>query len=121
MNKTNSSPLRNAAAIELVAARFRVLGEPARLRILHVLGSDEKTVKEICGLVAMQQPSVSKHLKMLAAAGFVARRPRGAQVLYRLDDPAALDLCRLACDGLRERLEDQIRSLPESVTQIDNI
>lgn len=112
MEHLATSPLQTVAAIKLVAARFRVLGEPARLRILHVLERDEKTVKEICALVEMHQPSVSKHLKMLAEAGFVARRPRGAQVFYRLEDPAALDLCRLACEGLRQRLEVQIQALP---------
>jgi DNA-binding transcriptional ArsR family regulator len=48
------------------------------------------------------QANVSKHLKLLADAGLVARRKEGLQVFYRVHDPLVEKLCRLVCDTLEQ-------------------
>ncbi len=55
------------------------------------------------------QANISKHLKMLAEAGLVARRKEGLQVFYRLEDPLVERLCRLVCDTIVQDAEEQLR------------
>lgn len=63
---------------------LRAAGEPTRLRILSLLGSEELSVLELCRILDQSQPRVSRHLKLLAEAGLVERFPDGAWVFYRL-------------------------------------
>lgn len=112
-----SSPPSDDAALQLVAERFRVLADAGRLRILHALEAGELSVSAICTRVDLRQPSVSKHLKALTTMGFVARRPEGNQALYCIADDMVLELCRLVCDGLRQRLEAQINVLPQQTKE----
>lgn len=78
-----------------VALRFRMLGEPMRLRILQAVCQEERTVGEIVGLVGANQANVSKHLSLLAGAGLITRRKAGQSVYYGLHDELVLKLCGL--------------------------
>src|SRR5690242_9143804 len=64
-------------AVEMIAERFRILGEPIRIRILQTLESGEKNVTELVDAVGSSQPNVSKHLRILQESGVVARRQSG--------------------------------------------
>ena len=94
-------------ALALVAARFKVLGEPLRLRIIQTLQGGEMSVSEITEAVESTQPNVSKHLKMLQEAGLVARRQEGNTVYCSIADATVFELCDVVCSSLRERLEAQ--------------
>jgi DNA-binding transcriptional ArsR family regulator len=94
-------------ALELIAARFRVLAEPMRLRILNALGEDEMSVTELVDATAAGQANVSKHLAMLAGARLVSRRKEGLNVYYRVADKMVFDLCDAVCASLGERLAAQ--------------
>ena len=63
--------------LALVAERLRALAEPARLQILNELRSGEHTVTELVEATGLGQANVSKHLRLLLAAGFVGRRKDG--------------------------------------------
>jgi DNA-binding transcriptional ArsR family regulator len=100
--------------IPLVAARFRVLGEAARLAILAVLQDGEKSVTELAEATGRGQPNVSQHLASLARAGLVSSRREGNRVYYRTADPYVARICRVVCDSLalRARREQKwMRSL----------
>lgn len=97
--------------LELVAARFRLLSEPTRLRILQELREGERSVGDLADTVEMTQPNVSKHLKTLYEAGILARRAAGASTFYRIDDPSVFALCDLVCGGLSERASAQAAML----------
>ncbi len=88
----------------LVADQFRVLSEPLRVRILYVLKSGEKSVGEVVEAVKAHQPTVSKQLKALHEAEFIARRQEGTTVFYRIEDPMVFQLCELVCSGLEARI-----------------
>jgi len=104
---TMQSPLQPDAA-ELIAGRFRALADPTRLRVLDQLRRhDELSVGELTEALGTSQQNVSKHLAALRAEGFVARRKRGTSSLYRIADPAVLELC----DRLCEAMESQIAGL----------
>jgi DNA-binding transcriptional ArsR family regulator len=90
--------------IELVAARFKALAEPARLQILNSLRPGEMTVSELVDVTGLGQANVSKHLNLLFAAGFVDRRREGLFAYYFLADKNVLKLCDIMCGRLEQEL-----------------
>jgi DNA-binding transcriptional ArsR family regulator len=91
--------------IELVAHRFRVLGEPMRLKLLDRLREGEATVGELQEALGASQQNVSKHLGILHDAGMIERTKNGNQVRYAVSDPSVFELCELVCGGARRQLE----------------
>lgn len=94
--------LAGAALDESAAARLagvlRVLGDPARLRILSLLQaqlSHEACVCHLTDFLGIGQPTVSHHLRVLFDAGLVQRERRGNWVYYRVV-PEVLDGVRAA-------------------------
>jgi DNA-binding transcriptional ArsR family regulator len=96
--------------LELVAARFRILGDPVRLRLLQRLHR-ETSVGELALEIGTTQPNVSKHLKVLLDAGMVARRQEGNVAYYAIADESVFELCDLVCERLRDRFEQQAKAL----------
>jgi len=94
-------------ALELVARRFAVLAEPTRLRLVHALFDAEKSVGALAAETGGAQANVSRHLQSLAAAGVLARRKDGLQVLYSIADPSIYKLCDLVCGSLEKQLARQ--------------
>lgn len=68
---------------------FNAVAEPRRREILVYLASGERPVNEIAGTLGLEQPSVSKHLRVLREVGLVRVRNSGRQRLYRTK-PAAI-------------------------------
>lgn len=91
-------------AVDLVAARFRILGEPVRIRILQTLQEGEKNVSELVAAVGSTQPNVSKHLRILQDAGIVGRRQDGNSVYCFIADESVLDLCDAVCGSIRQQV-----------------
>ena len=83
--------------LEAIAARFRVLGDPCRLRILSVVMQGERSVTEVIEEVGSSQSNVSRHLQALFNAGLVDRRRNGNSIHYSVTDPVIFDLCKLMC------------------------
>ena len=84
-----------------MAARFRVLADASRLAILYCLiGNHEMTVGQVVEAAGRNQTNVSKHLKLMAEAGLLARRKEGLKVFYRLEDPLWEQVCRLVSSTL---------------------
>ena len=81
--------------LEQIAARFRVLGEPMRLRILQVVCKEPRSVNDIVEVIGSTQANVSKHLSLLAAAGILQRKKDGQRVFYGIKDHLAVKLCEL--------------------------
>jgi DNA-binding transcriptional ArsR family regulator len=87
--------------IEHVARRFRLLGEPMRLRILQVLESGEHSVNDLAAKLGTSQPNVSRHLHAMYDGGLLGRRRDGTSIFYSIGDPMVLRLCSLVCEGQR--------------------
>src|SRR4051794_22221485 len=68
---------------------FEAVAEPNRRRILDLLRTGERAAGELVEALAISQPGVSKHLRLLREAGLVSARADGPRRLYRLQ-PAAL-------------------------------
>ncbi len=71
---------------------FEALGDPNRRAILTLLGTGERSVRQIAEALPITRPAVSRHLRLLKQAGFVTEEPRGTRRIYRLQDegPAAV-------------------------------
>lgn len=100
-------------AIELVASRFRTLGEPLRIRILQTLQDGERNVTDIVAAVGSTQPNVSKHLRILQDAGMVGRRQDGNSVYCFIADDSVLDLCDAVCGSVSDRLTETAKLAAE--------
>lgn len=98
-------------ALELVAAKFRVLAEPMRLRLLNTLHGGEHTVTALVEATGAGQANVSKHLGVLADAGMVRRRKEGLNVFYFIADPMVFELCDLVCARMRKELSARAAAL----------
>lgn len=81
------------AELEILAGRFKILAEPARLQILAALCRQEHNVQEICEYTGLHQGNVSSHLRLMRDAGVVACRREGIWRYYRVIDTDLLALC----------------------------
>jgi DNA-binding transcriptional ArsR family regulator len=100
-----------ADLVELIARRFRVLGEPMRIRLLDRLRDGEATVGELSEALQASQQNVSKHLAVLTDAGVLGRRKDRNHVHYRIVDDGVFALCEDVCGSVQQ----QLRSLSELV------
>ena len=91
-------------AIELVAARFRTLGEPIRIQLLQALQGGDRNVTDLVSAVGSTQSNVSRHLRILQDAGLVGRRQDGNNVYYSIADPTVFALCDAVCNSIGTRL-----------------
>ena len=99
----------SSEAVTLIADRFRVLGEPMRVRIIRELHGGEKTVTQIASALGATQPNVSKHLALILRAGIAGRRHEGNLSYYFITDPSVFALCDAVCASLGERLARDAR------------
>ncbi len=67
---------------------FNAVAEPRRRDILNLLAAQERPVGEIVMALKLEQPSVSKHLKVLREVGLVTSRREGKQMFYRTNAEA---------------------------------
>ncbi len=96
---------------QMVAQRFRLLGEPMRLRILQALEAGELPVSKIVDELGTSQPNVSKHLQALCQGGLISRRRDGLNIYYGIADPMVFKLCRLVCRSAEEHTRTQLAEL----------
>jgi DNA-binding transcriptional ArsR family regulator len=99
------------SALELIAARFRALSEPMRLRLLNLLMQGEQSVGQLVEATGSSQANVSKHLSLLREAGMLGVRKEGLTSIYFIADPMVNDLCEMMCYRLRVEMEDKAKSL----------
>ena len=71
---------------------FEAVAEPNRRRILDLLRERERPAGELVGALAISQPGVSKHLKLLKEAGLVRMRADGQRRLYSLEPRGLAEL-----------------------------
>lgn len=97
------SPL-TPSRLRTIAARFKVLAEPARLQVLNAL--NRKGPLHVTALVeatGLSQANLSRHLQTLHTQGFVRRRREGLFVYYEVADEHVFKLCELVCGPARRR------------------
>ena len=72
---------------ELLAARFKLLGDPGRLRMIYtLLEAGEVCVADLAAAIELSESATSHQLRQLRLAGLVRTRKQGREVFYRVAD-----------------------------------
>lgn len=90
----------DADGIEELAARFKAISEPSRLKILLALSCGELCVEHLTQAVGGKQSAVSHQLKTLKDNKIVKCRRRGKQVIYSVSDGHILTMIKVAKEHL---------------------
>lgn len=101
--------------IEMLAGRFRAIGEPVRIRILEQLRDHPKTVQELVETLGTSQQNVSKHLGVLRNLGILSRRKEGQYAYYAIQDESLLRVCDEICGSLKRQIADLHRLIEEGI------
>ena len=89
---------------------FAALADPTRRAILARLTEGEAIISDLARPVALSQPAISRHIKVLESAGFIRRRLEGTKSVCTLQAPV-LDELTLWLDNLRKALEQNYSRL----------
>ena len=87
-------------AIAVMAARFKAISEPSRLKILLALSAGELCVEHITKAVGGNQSAVSHQLKTLKDNRIIKSRRSGKNILYSVDDEHIMSMIRVAKEHL---------------------
>jgi len=98
-------PARQEPIYAVKAEFFRVLGHPARVRILELLRDGEKSVGELQAELRLDSSGTSQHLGVLRRQGVLESRKEGTSVYYRMRDPRTSELLEVARQILTSSLE----------------
>jgi len=92
-------------ALAQVAAYFRALAEPTRLRILNLLRQGERSVGELALQCGFSAANISRHLALLTQHGLVRRESRGNSAYFSIADASVYALCDLVCGNIARQFE----------------
>ena len=108
MKRNNSNPSRKKGPdiFDLHADLCGTLANPTRLKILALLGMQERKVGELAETIGVSQSNVSQHLAILSSHGLVLARKQAQTVFYSLADRRIIQACTLT----RSLLLDQMKS-----------
>ncbi len=92
----------NAEDYDTMAALFKAMGDPNRLRILWALGYEEMCVCDLAALLSVSESAVSHQLRMLRQMALVKNRRQGQVLYYRLNDDHVHTLIHVGLEHIRE-------------------
>ena len=95
---------------------FRILGHPARVRILELLRDGELTVGELQAELEIDSSGASQHLAAMRRQGLLESRRAGTSVYYRVRDPRIFQLLETARQLISSHLEETHAQLGEEPT-----
>jgi DNA-binding transcriptional ArsR family regulator len=97
----------------VVTDPFDALGDPSRREILRLLGAEDLAVGEIAEAMPISRPGVSRHLRLLKDAGFVAERAEGTRRIYQLR-PEGLEAVQAYVQGVWGEAANRFRLVAEN-------
>src|SRR5438045_6199527 len=100
-------PFRAGPIHVVKATLFRVLGHPARVRILELLREDERSVGALQAELGLDSGGTSQHLAALRRIGLVEPRREGTSVYYRVPDERVFELLEVGRVILSRQLAEQ--------------
>jgi len=86
---------------------FKLIGDPTRFMILHMLENRELNVNAIADELQLEQSAVSHQLRKLREAKLVKSRRIGKNILYSQDDRHVYDILHLAVEHARHGFEEE--------------
>src|SRR4051812_25620616 len=106
-------PQSGTPVFEIKANLFRVLGHPARVRILELLRDGERSVGALQAELGIDSGGTSQHLAALRRIGLVVSRKEGTSVYYRAADRRVFNLLAAARSLIVKRLSEEQSLLRE--------
>ena len=94
---------------------FRILGHPARVRVLELLSEGERTVGDLQQELGLDSSGTSQHLGVMRRQGILDTRREGTSIFYRVRDPRIFQLLAVARQILTTALADS-RELYEELS-----
>lgn len=104
-------PMPTPELLEEFSRFFRLLSEPARLRLLCLLKQGPRDVATMIASTGFSQSHISRQLGQLQRAGLVRCERDGVRTLWEAEGDLVDDLCTLVQTRLRQRLESQLQQL----------
>jgi DNA-binding transcriptional ArsR family regulator len=95
---------------------FKALSHPLRIAVLDALRKGELGVNELCGLLQVEQSTLSQQLSVLRGRNIVAGRKEGLNVYYSVRDSTVFRLLDVA----KEIFNNQLIGVKDMLSQIDN-
>lgn len=92
---------------------FRILGHPARVRVLELLRDGERSVGDLQRELGLDSSGTSQHLGVLRRQGILDTRREGTSIYYRVRDPRIFQLLAVARQILTTALADSRELLEE--------
>lgn len=89
--------------LDQMAHRFKLLGDPMRLRLLQALMAGEQTVSALAEQCGSTPANLSRHLQILRLHQIVRGRKDGQHVYYQITDPTIPELCAFVCERLAQQ------------------
>ena len=114
-HNTNGGPKKGIDIFDLHASTCGTLSNPTRLKILALLGRQERKVGELAEIIGVSPSNVSQHLAILSSHDLVLARKQAQTVFYRLADRRIIRACSL----IRSVLLDKMRSHGEVARETD--
>ena len=119
MSARGRTPAADPAPIyQLKADFFRLLGHPARVRILELLREGERSVGELQLALGLDSSGTSQHLTAMRKQGLLESRRAGTSVFYSVKDPRMFQLLEVAKQVLTAQLEDSTALLGDLGTRV---
>ncbi|MGJ8671517.1 ArsR/SmtB family transcription factor [Rubritalea sp.] len=107
--KSNGGSMLSESQMEEIAKLFKILSEPARLKLISSLMAGALTVGELVDHTALKQGNVSKHMKILLDADLVKREKEGNFVRYSIAEPMLFELCHLVCRQVENAAVEKLK------------
>jgi len=102
---------------QLEANFCAALSDPIRLLLLYTLNDGPRNVTELATELGLNQPTTSRHLKILRERGLVESLRNGTTITYHLSDPRLIQALDLLRNVMRERLTHQASLINETVQE----
>lgn len=102
---------------QLEANFCAALSDPLRLLILYTLNESPRNVTELSTELGLNQPTTSRHLKILRERGLVESDRNGTTITYRISDPRLIQALDLLRSIMRERLAYQANLINETIQE----
>ena len=98
------NPSLKQEIIQLEADFCAALSDPTRIFILYALNEQSQNVTELTNELALPQPTISRHLKVLRERGLVYTERQGTVITYHLTDRRIIQAMDLLRSAMRDRL-----------------
>lgn len=111
------TPILKQEISQLEANFCAALSDPIRLLILYTLNEAPRNVTELSTELGLNQPTTSRHLKILRERGLVESDRNGTTITYRISDPRLIQALDLLRSIMRERLAYQANLINETIQE----